>query len=141
MLQLTSASCLEKVFLALEKVSWRLITAFFRNASFLCGCWICCAALLGSFPLPAFAEQSLSEIPTRQMVNVIKHREGNVIRFFVQNLEATDVTATFDLALVNLKGNTRFPYTTTFPPHQITEAFSLSPIREDTEWRYTLTNY
>ena len=75
------------------------------------------------------------------MLKVIPRHEGNVIRFFVENQEAADVTATFDLALANLKGSTAFPLTRTFAPHQTSQAFELAPIHADQEWRYSLTNY
>jgi murein DD-endopeptidase MepM/ murein hydrolase activator NlpD len=42
---------------------------------------------------------------------------------------------------VNLKSSTNFPYTANFPPHQTTEAFSLSPVCLEQEWRYALTNH
>jgi murein DD-endopeptidase MepM/ murein hydrolase activator NlpD len=75
------------------------------------------------------------------MLKVTKLCEGKVIRFLVENLEAADVTATFDLGLVNLRGNAPFPFTRTFPPRQRIEAFCLSPIREDAKWHFSLTNY
>jgi murein DD-endopeptidase MepM/ murein hydrolase activator NlpD len=74
------------------------------------------------------------------MLKIFKRSEGSVIRIFVHNLEEAEVTATFNAGLVNLRGSTHFPFTCTFPPHQTTEAFSLSPIRDDVEWHYTLTN-
>ena len=74
------------------------------------------------------------------MLKVFERRDGNVIHFLVENLESADVTATFDLGLVNLKGSTRFPFTTTLAPHRTIEAFSLSPIDETREWHFSLTN-
>lgn len=74
------------------------------------------------------------------MLKIDKRREGNVIHFLVENLEPADVTATFDLGLVNLRGSTQFPFTATFAPHQRVEAFSLSPIDAGREWHFTLTN-
>jgi hypothetical protein len=41
---------------------------------------------------------------------------------------------------VNLKASTGLPCTKSFPPHQIMEAFCLSPIHADARWTYTLTN-
>jgi murein DD-endopeptidase MepM/ murein hydrolase activator NlpD len=75
------------------------------------------------------------------MVKLSKRREGNVLHFYVENMELGDVTATFELGLDNLAGSTNFPYTATFPPHQATEAFSLSPICLDKEWGYAMTNH
>ena len=103
--------------------------------------WGCAAALLAGVASLEADSGGASQLPSRQMLKVIPRHEDNVIRFFVENREAADVTATFDLALANLKGSTNFPFTRTFAPHQTSQAFELAPIRADREWRYTLTNY
>ena len=41
---------------------------------------------------------------------VFTKREGNVTRFFVENFEAAEITATFEMDLENLTGSTNFPY-------------------------------
>jgi hypothetical protein len=105
------------------------------------GIWASSAAGGEAGPLPLAARGSLSEAISRPMLTVTKRRDGDVIRFFVENLGAGDVTATFELGLLNLSGSTSFPFTATFPPHQTTEAFSLWPIHGDQEWHYTLTNH
>jgi hypothetical protein len=74
-------------------------------------------------------------------VKVTTDREGSLTRFYVQNDEYCEVTMTFDMGLVNLKGNTRFPYTATFPPLKKTEAFEISPLKPDCKWEYSYTNY
>ena len=98
--------------------------------------------MAGSSPMPpgVAASGSLGNSQSKQMVKVTERREGNMIRFLVENLESADVTATFDLGLVNLRGSTAFPFTTTLEPHQTIEAFSLSPIDEAREWHFSLTN-
>src|SRR5262245_44188224 len=75
------------------------------------------------------------------MLKIIVEREGETNRFFVKNLEETDITVTFEMDLVNLKGNTNFPYTATYPGNRTTEAFTLSPIQPDQKWDYTYTSY
>jgi murein DD-endopeptidase MepM/ murein hydrolase activator NlpD len=77
---------------------------------------------------------------SRKMVKVTTRKEGNLTHFFVENLEAGDVTATFSVGLDNLKGTVKFPYTSTYPPHQVTEAFTLSPLESNRGWGYTYTN-
>ena len=74
------------------------------------------------------------------MLKIDKWCEGNVIHFTVENMEPAGVTATFDLALVNLRGSTQFPFTATFAPHHKVEAFTLSPIDPGQQWHFTLTN-
>src|SRR5258705_382681 len=81
------------------------------------------------------------ESPARKAFNVFTKREGNVTRFFVDNREASEVTATFELQTVNLKGSQRFPYTATFPANQSTEAFTVSPIDDDQSWNYNYTSH
>jgi hypothetical protein len=74
-------------------------------------------------------------------VKVTTDHQGGVTHFYVENDEYCEVTMTFDMGLVNMKGNTQFPYTATFPPRQRAEAFEVSPITPDAKWEYTFTNY
>ncbi len=93
-------------------------------------------------PLRAEAKGSYSTAGTEaRAVTVRTEREGEVTHVYVKNDEFADVTMTFDMALVNLKGNVPFPYTGSFPPQQETEAFELSPIDADARWEYSYTNY
>ena len=82
------------------------------------------------------ADESLS----RKMVKVTTKRDGDMTRFFVENLEAGEVTATFTVGTDNLKSSVRFAYTSTYPPRQTTEAFSLSPKDPGKGWGYSYTN-
>ncbi|MDB6016104.1 MAG: Peptidase [Pedosphaera sp.] len=74
------------------------------------------------------------------MLRVTTREEGGVTHFYVQNVEAADVTATFNMHLINLKGSTNFPYTTTFAGNQTVEAFALTPIDHDIPWDYSYDN-
>ncbi|MGH7972562.1 MAG: hypothetical protein ACREIC_27935, partial [Limisphaerales bacterium] len=69
-------------------------------------------------------------------MHVITKRDGHSTRFFVQNDEYCEVTMTFDMRLRNLAGEHPFPYTTTFPARQLTEAFTLSPVDSCAKWEY-----
>ncbi len=91
------------------------------------------------FCLPAAAFSHDAPAPTK-MLKVIPREEGGLVHFYVQNLEAAEVTATFDVKLENLKANTNFPYTTVFPGGQTVEAFTLSPIQHDRSWSYSYTD-
>ena len=99
--------------------------------------------LLAAFlALPVGADDGhggLQETASRVMIRLTKQRDGDLIRFFVENLERAGVTATFELGLVNMKGSTRFPCTMSFPPGRRTEAFTLSPLHAGEFWTYTLT--
>ena len=97
------------------------------------------AAPLGTQP-SAIASGSLGNSHSRQMLRLTERRDGDVIHFLVQNIEAADVTTTFDLKLINLRASTTFPYTTTVGPHQTVEAFTLSRVDETKQWHFDLTN-
>ena len=79
--------------------------------------------------------------PETRAVRVITKRGGDVTRFYVENNELCEITMTFDLKAVNLKGTGQFPFTGTFPPRQLTEAFTLEPEVADARWEYSYTNY
>jgi murein DD-endopeptidase MepM/ murein hydrolase activator NlpD len=74
-------------------------------------------------------------------LRLVKRIEGNLQRFFVENLADGDMTVTFDLKLQNLESNTRFPFTSTVPPRRLVEAFTLSPLDSAVDWNYSMTNY
>jgi murein DD-endopeptidase MepM/ murein hydrolase activator NlpD len=141
MLQLTRAGCLEKVFSTPGNAARSFARNFFSRSKSQIRSGALLAALSIAVSCPAAETGGFVEMKSNQMLRLIKRQEGQVIHFYVQNLEASDVTATFDLQLHNLKGNEVFPFTSTFPPKQTTEAFSLAPIHANSEWRYTLTNY
>jgi len=85
--------------------------------------------------------EGLAEQAPRKMLKIIVEREGESSRFFVKNLEETEITVTFEMDLVNLKGSTNFPHTAAYPGQQTTEAFTLAPIQPDQKWDYTYTSY
>lgn len=98
-----------------------------------------CALALGSLtttPRSAVADES-----TNKLVHVVTRQEGETTRFFVENLEATEVTATFDLKLTNLKASAGSCYTATYPPNQMIEAFTVAPINPDRQWSYSYVNH
>jgi Membrane proteins related to metalloendopeptidases len=73
-------------------------------------------------------------------VRVSTRRDGNVTRVYVQNLERSEITMTFDFSVKNLKSDVSFPHTATFAPGE-TEAFVLSPENEAERWEFSYTNY
>ena len=76
---------------------------------------------------------------TPKSIQVSTVREGEMTRFFVENLEESEVTVTFDLELKNLKGDVEFPSTFVFGPKRKTEAFLLSPANTNAGWNYSYT--
>jgi hypothetical protein len=101
-------------------------------------------ALLGTGTRAALGESAgkTSEFTAPETaVKVTTDREGGVTHFYVENDEYCEVTMTFDMGLLNLKGTIGFPYTTTFPPRKKTEAFEISPVKPGCKWEYSYTNY
>ena len=85
---------------------------------------------------------SASEVaPDQSAVKVVTRREGAETHFYVENKEYCEVTMTFDMGLENLGSQVCFPFTKTFPPRQVTEAFTLKPIACGGKWGYDYTNY
>jgi murein DD-endopeptidase MepM/ murein hydrolase activator NlpD len=89
----------------------------------------------------ACADESTGEEAPRKMLKVVIERAGETSRFYVKNFEESELTVTFEMKLVNLKGSTNFPYTATFPGNQTTEAFTVSPVSQDERWDYSYTSY
>jgi len=79
--------------------------------------------------------------PDTMAVKVFTKREGSLTHFYVDNQELSEVTMTFGLNLVNLKGTTDFPRTATFAAGQVTEAFTLTPVDCAEKWEFSYTNY
>ena len=101
------------------------------------------AVLRHTFTL-AFCLSLVSSVPAAsapKLFNVVTKREGNVTRFYVDNREANEVTATFELKTSNLTSTQPLPFTATFPAKQLSEAFSVSPVDADKPWDYSYTSH
>ncbi|MFQ5572528.1 MAG: hypothetical protein ACE5G0_22875, partial [Rhodothermales bacterium] len=61
---------------------------------------------------------------------VITEKQGNLIRFYVDNLRPDDLIVTFDVEMVNFTAGVSFPYQGTYPGRQRTQAFSLRKNRQ-----------
>ena len=107
---------------------------------------VVCSMLGGTLLACGFAkgpgQGSFGAVSTeRQKVKVTIKREADATHFYVENDELCEVTMTFEMDLLNLKGSIEFPYTATFAPGKVTEAFALSPSVPDAKWGYSYTNY
>jgi len=98
---------------------------------------VCLLALTASLPVSTFAEES-----TNKLVRIVTQRDGETTHFFVQNLEATEVTATFEFELKNLKSSAGGSvHTATYTPNELTEVFAVSPIDLNKKWSYSYVNH
>lgn len=98
-------------------------------------------ASLEAGPIPAVTGKPCDHAGAEPVVKVTTTHEGGSTQFYVQNDEYCEVTLTFEMGLVNLKGNTQFPYTATFPARSKSEAFEISPVQPGAHWEYSYTNY
>jgi murein DD-endopeptidase MepM/ murein hydrolase activator NlpD len=96
------------------------------------------AALFCGCTSPLVAQETAS---TNKSVKIVTKREGDSTRFFVHNLEQTEVTVTFELESVNLKGSVPLPFTATFPANATTEAFAVSPVNRGEHWSFSYTSH
>lgn len=119
----------------------------FRTLRFKASAAACCLEL--ALGICAWASNSAARparrvsepAPAETSVKVTTEHQGGGTRFYVQNDEYCEVTMTFEMGLVNMKGNRQFPYTATFPPRHKSEAFEISPVEPDSKWEYSYTNY
>jgi murein DD-endopeptidase MepM/ murein hydrolase activator NlpD len=75
-----------------------------------------------------------------KMLKIFTKEEGGVTRFYVQNMEAAEVTATFDMKMLNMKSSTNFPFTAVFPGNQTVEAFTMAPLDKGAPWNYSYSD-
>ena len=72
-------------------------------------------------------------------VKVITERDGENTRFLLRNYETTDMTATLEVAAVNMKSSVALPRTITVPAGKTIEALVLTPTNGD--WSFNYTNH
>ncbi|MBE0544172.1 MAG: M23 family metallopeptidase [Verrucomicrobia bacterium] len=108
----------------------------FRGILFLCGLVCLCGGGLSC----STAARTYGAGSPGPAAEVTTRREGNLIHVQVDNSELGEVTLTFDVRPVNLKGSVAFPHTATFQPGP-TEAFTLAPIQPDAPGHYSYTTY
>jgi len=109
-----------------------------RGILFLWG--LMCLCLLGGSLSCSTSARRFGVGSSGPAAQVTTQREGNLIQVQVDNSEVGEVTITFDVNPVNLKGSVSFPHTATFKPGQ-TEAFTLAPIQPDAPWHYSYKTY
>jgi murein DD-endopeptidase MepM/ murein hydrolase activator NlpD len=75
-----------------------------------------------------------------KMLKVTTKDIKGATHFYVQNLEAADVTATFEMNLENLQCSTKLPYTATIPGNKTVEAFTVCAVNKNVPWSYKYTD-
>ncbi len=75
-----------------------------------------------------------------KVLKITTKRDGDKIRFSVENLVATEVTATFELDMTNLQCSEPMPVTRTFKANETAQPFYLTPVRNGETWNYNYTS-
>jgi murein DD-endopeptidase MepM/ murein hydrolase activator NlpD len=124
-----------------SKASSTVLTVFPNRARLLLRLLLATVLTANSFAKSTSAPEKGYAQDKAPAVKVTTKREGTDTHFYVENDELCEITMSFDLDLLNLKSETKFPYTSTFPAGQKTEAFVLTPTATETNWEYSFTNY
>lgn len=95
--------------------------------------------LAAAAALAFFAGEVEGVAGPERLLNVTVREEGGETHFYAENFAVGNVTATFDVKLRNMAGSTNFPYTVTLPGKQMTEVFSLTPVRRENAWKFDYT--
>ena len=75
-------------------------------------------------------------------VKVVTERDGTNTRFLLRNYETADMTATLEVAAVNMKSSVPLPCTVTIPAGQTVEALTLTPTNgAGNDWSFNYTNH
>jgi murein DD-endopeptidase MepM/ murein hydrolase activator NlpD len=97
-------------------------------------------SLLGMTVLMACVGVSFGDsVPGK--VKVLTRRDGDVTRLSMQNSETTDMTATLEVAAVNMKSSVPLPLTITIPAGETVEAVTLRPLSTNGDWSFRYTNH
>lgn len=98
-------------------------------------------SLLGTILILGCVETSFGDgLPGK--VKVMTERDGANTRFLLRNYEATDMTATLEVAAVNMKSSVPLPCTITIPAGQTVEALVLTPTNgAGSDWSFNYTNH
>lgn len=104
--------------------------------------WLC--AVLVAFSIAAHADDDSTGRSSRSretLIRVTTEKEGNRTHLIVENVQAAEVTVTFEMDLTNLVGSVGFPHTATLPGRTKTKVFTLAPIDSNRGWSWTYTYY
>jgi murein DD-endopeptidase MepM/ murein hydrolase activator NlpD len=75
------------------------------------------------------------------LIRISTEKEGTLTHLFVENIQAAEVTVTFEMDLTNLTSNVGFPFTSTVPGRKRVKVFTLSPTEPTRGWSWTYTYY
>jgi murein DD-endopeptidase MepM/ murein hydrolase activator NlpD len=104
------------------------------------GLWTLAGVL--SLSLSVFVDDSHGRSSSREtLIRISTEREGSSTHLYVQNVQAADVTVTFEMDLVNLDATEDFPHTLTVAGKQRMKLFTLSPRDTTRGWSWSYTYY
>lgn len=93
--------------------------------------------------LLSFGEESTGKTSSSRetLIRISTEKKGTTTRLFAENIQAAQVTVTFEMDMVNLASSVTFPFTTTLAAHQKLELFTLTPVEKTRGWSWTYTYY
>lgn len=92
--------------------------------------------------LASFISSALADCgPSEKLVLISTERVEKTVRFFVRNLQAADVTITFEVKSQNLRSTVEFPHTQTIPGGAKVQAFELISTNQSGGWSWEYTYY
>ena len=104
--------------------------------------WCLAFALISGFEVIGEDSAGGKNASAREtLIKITSHKKGLITDLFVENVQAAEVTVTFEMDLVNLAADVAFPYTTTLPGKAKGKVFTLSPIDQNRGWSWTYTYY
>ncbi len=100
---------------------------------------LCCLL----FTLNGLSEDSAGKSTSvrETLIRISTEKEGLVTHLYVENVQAADVTVTFEMELSNLEADVKFPYTVTLAGKKRLKLFALTPQQPNRGWSWTYTYY
>jgi murein DD-endopeptidase MepM/ murein hydrolase activator NlpD len=103
------------------------------------GLWILILCL-SAFQI--LADENCGKSSSREtLIRISTEKKGTVTHLVVENVQAAEVTVTFEMELVNLRASVAFPHTLTLAAKSRTELFTLTPLDSSRGWSWTYTYY
>jgi murein DD-endopeptidase MepM/ murein hydrolase activator NlpD len=90
----------------------------------------------------ALSDEAVGKSSSREtLIKISSEKQGLCTQLYVENVQAAEVTVTFEMDLVNLDASVDFPYTTTLPAKKKVRLFTLMPHNPGHGWSWTYTYY
>jgi murein DD-endopeptidase MepM/ murein hydrolase activator NlpD len=103
--------------------------------------WLITLCLLFGLRILGEDPAGKSSCTRETLIRISSERDGAVTRLMVENLQAAEVTVTFEMDLTNLAADVALPYTATIAGKKRVKLFDLKPLDPARGWSWTYTYY